>query len=412
MDVIRFLRHGIRAGQLTVIDANGDRHVFGTDRAPRATIHLHDRRLARELFFNPWLKTGEAYMDGRLTLEEGSLADFFDVIYANEIGLRGQAWQRMLFRIGRAWGWIVQHNPIERAMRRVAHHYDLSRQLFQLFLDPSMQYSCAYFTRPDVSLAEAQQAKLRHVAAKLRLEPGQRVLDIGSGWGSLALHLAREAGVEVLGVTLSREQLEAARERAQAAGLAHRVRFELMDYRQVEGSFDRIVSIGMFEHVGLRHYDQFFAQISKLLAPNGVALLHSIGRADGPGVTNPWVEKYIFPGGYCPALSEVTRAVERSDLWIADIEILRLHYAETLKAWRHNFEANRASIARLYDERFCRMWAYYLAGCEFSFRHRINMVFQMQLCRDAQAVPLTRNYISEAERVQTHDPAPPITHAA
>jgi cyclopropane-fatty-acyl-phospholipid synthase len=261
-----------------------------------------------------------------------------------------------------------------------------------------MQYSCAYFPRPDATLAEAQNAKMRHIASKLLLEPGMRVLDIGSGWGGLALYLAQNCDAEVVGVTLSKEQHELSTQRAKSAGLEHRVSFKLQDYRLETGTFDRIVSVGMFEHVGVRHYREFFAKVSELLNPQGVALLHSIGRRDGPGASNPWLRKYIFPGSYSPALSEVVPVVERSGLWISDIEILRLHYAETLRLWRANFAENRAEIARLYDERFCRMWEFYLAGCEVSFRSGFSMVFQMQLCNGIQALPLTRDYMFDRER--------------
>ncbi|MGH7044553.1 MAG: class I SAM-dependent methyltransferase, partial [Acetobacteraceae bacterium] len=280
----------------------------------------------------------------------------------------------------------------------VAHHYDLDGRLYSLFLDRDRQYSCAYFPRGDETLEAAQEAKKRHIAAKLCLDrPDLSVLDIGCGWGGMALTLARDFGAKVLGVTLSVEQLNEARTRAAAAGLADRVRFELLDYRAVTGQFDRIVSVGMFEHVGVDHYRTFFATMANRLAPDGVALLHAIGRNEGPGSTNPWLAKYIFPGGYCPALSETLAASERSGLRLTDIEILRLHYAETLRHWRRRFSANRDTIASLYDERFCRMFEFYLAGSELSFRHDNMMVFQIQLAHRQEAVPLTRAYIAAAE---------------
>ena len=307
-------------------------------------------------------------MDGKLTIEEGSLYDFIDIGMANAHPIQSVFWQKAIGAfhfLARLWH---QHNPIGLARTHVAHHYDLSRRLFELFLDESMQYSCAYFTRPDMPLAEAQQAKMRHISAKLLLQPGQRVLDIGCGWGGLAMFMAQHAGVEVVGVTLSKEQHEVAEQRAKAAGLSHLVQFKLQDYRLESEEYDRIVSVGMFEHVGVKHYPEFFGQVERLLKPSGVALLHSIGRRDGPGFTNPWLRKYIFPGGYSPALSEVVPVVERTSLWITDIEVLRLHYAETVRRWRENFDRNRAEIARLYDERFCRMWEFYLIGSELSFR--------------------------------------------
>ena len=286
---------------------------------------------------------------------------------------------------------------IERARANVHHHYDLDERLYRLFLDEDLQYSCAYFPHEGMSLDEAQLAKKRHIAAKLALRPGQHVLDIGSGWGGLALSLAGWAGVRVTGVTLSGEQQKVASERAARAGLGGDATFLLKDYRELSQRFDRIVSVGMFEHVGIGHYDEFFRTCAGLLAEDGVMLLHSIGRFDGPGATNPWINKYIFPGGYIPALSEVIPAVERAGLIIADIEILRLHYAKTLRAWRERFLARREEAAAIYDERFCRMWEFYLAASELAFRNQDMMVFQMQLVKDQTVLPLTRGYMEEAE---------------
>jgi cyclopropane-fatty-acyl-phospholipid synthase len=293
---------------------------------------------------------------------------------------------------------LKQFNLRASARTNVAHHYDLDGRLYSLFLDADKQYSCAYFNTPDTSLDDAQLAKKRHIAAKLVIKRGQRALDIGSGWGGLGLCLARECGADVTGLTLSAEQHRGATRRAAAAGLSDRVRFHLRDYRAGAGSYDRIVSVGMFEHVGINHYGEFFAKMKSLLAPQGVALLHSIGRKDGPGSTNPWIRKYIFPGGYVPALSEVVPIAERLGLWITDIEILRLHYAETLRAWRTRFEGNRERIRTIYDERFCRMWEMYLVGSEVAFRRQDLMVFQMQLAKAADAVPLTRDYMFDWER--------------
>ena len=407
------LRHSIRRGDLTMIDADGRTHRFGDGAGPRSVIRLHDRKLHTQLFLNPWLKVGEAYMDGTLTCEDGTtIYDLVDLGTSNQSGLDGFAWLKVVNGLNRAIRRLTQFNPVGRAQANVHHHYDLSRRLFELFLDPGMQYSCAYFEHPGQSLADAQRAKLRHVAAKLRLAPGQSVLDIGSGWGGLAIHLASIADVEVTGVTLSTEQLALSRERAQAAGLAGRVRFELMDYRLLDQRFDRIVSVGMFEHVGVRHYPEFFGKVDSLLEKDGVALLHSIGRTDGPGFTNPWIRKYIFPGGYSPALSEVLPVVEQTGLIVTDIEILRLHYAETLKTWRQNVYANREEIRRLYDDRFLRMWEFYLVGSELSFRHGFNIVFQMQLAHDVATVPLTRDYIAVSEREQAAGASPRLKAAS
>jgi cyclopropane-fatty-acyl-phospholipid synthase len=290
-----------------------------------------------------------------------------------------------------------QHNSIAKVRRNVSHHYDLSRQLYELFLDQDLQYSCAYYENPDDTLEQAQENKKRHVAAKLRLAPGQTVLEIGSGWGGLALYLAGAAAVDVTAITLSEEQYKVCVQRAQSLGPAGRGRFRLQDYREVTGQFDRIVFIAMFEQVGVRHYDAFFAKVRDLLTDDGVALIHAIGKKSPPGTAGPWLRKYIFPGAYTPALSEVFAAVERQGLWVTDVEVLRLHYAETLLGWRRRFEANRAQIAAIYDERFCRMWEFYLIACEMVFRHGSGMVFQMHLTRKVDAVPITRDYIAEAK---------------
>jgi len=402
MLLAKLLDTGIKQGQLTVIDAQGRQHRFGTPgTGPQATIRLHDSALHRSLFMNPWLKAGEAYMDGTLTVEDGTLYDFLSVAMRNRNGIEmGSLWETLFDGLNRSLRWLQQRNPVGVARRHVAHHYDLSQELFELFLDSDLQYSCAYFRDPSDRLETAQLAKKRHIAAKLLLHPGQRLLDIGCGWGGMAIYLAQVEQVEVLGVTLSQEQHELANQRAVQAGVADRVRFKLEDYRNVQDTFDRIVSVGMFEHVGARHYPEFFGHVDRLLGDHGIALLHSIGRREMPGYTNPWLRKYIFPGGYVPALSEVIAPVEKTRLWVTDIEILRLHYAETLRAWRHRFEQNRAKIRQLYDERFSRMWEFYLVGCEVSFRYDFSMVFQMQMTPDREAVPLTRDYITQWEEAR------------
>jgi cyclopropane-fatty-acyl-phospholipid synthase len=388
----------IAIGDLTLIDADGKTHEFHGVDGPVCTVRLHDRSLHRSLVTNPWLRVGEAYMDGTLTIEDGTLGDFIAILCQNA----SAAENMMLFRLSR-WldyrtRWLQQYNPVGRAQQNVAHHYDLSDKLYELFLDADRQYSCAYFLNPGDSLETAQHNKKRHIAAKLLLEPGQRVLDIGSGWGGLAIELARSADVDVTGVTLSAEQHRYAEARAAAAGLSDRVRFRLEDYRLQTEKFDRIVSVGMFEHVGVKHYREFFGKVRDLLADDGVALLHSIGRMCPPGSTSVWLRKYIFPGGYTPALSETLAAIEREQLYVTDVEVLRLHYAETLAHWYSRFQANRDEIAALYDQRFCRMWEFYLKGCEMAFRHWDQMVFQMQLARHQRAAPLTRDYITDWER--------------
>ncbi len=393
----RLLARGIKRGCITLIDWRGRAQTFGRGE-PKVTVRLADGAPDRALSFNPWLKVGEAYMDGKLVIEQGSLYDLIDIGMANVGGIQKARWQGLVTGFHTLARWWHQNNPIGLARQHVAHHYDMSRRLFELFLDESMQYSCGYFWKPGISLAEAQAAKMRHIASKLLLEPGQRVLDIGCGWGGLAIYLAKQCGVEVVGITLSREQHELATQRAKDAGVDKQVKFKLQDYRLETGSYDRIVSVGMFEHVGVKHYREYFATVERVLKPKGVGLLHAIGRRDGPGFTNPWLRNYIFPGGYSPALSEVVPVVEKTSLWIADIEVLRLHYADTLRCWRDNFNRHRAEIARIYDERFCRMWEFYLIGSELSFRHSYNMVWQMQLARDVNAAPLTRDYMVDWER--------------
>jgi cyclopropane-fatty-acyl-phospholipid synthase len=399
------LAQAVRIGRLDVIDAAGRRHVFEGAPGPSACIRLRDPSLHWKLLLRPRLFVPEAYMDGGLTIEEGSLYDFIDLLVSNDAAQWDSPVMRLNQAAGRLVRWVHQYNPVPRARRNVAHHYDLSDQLYELFLDRDRQYSCAYFRSPDDDLDTAQESKKRHIAAKLLLQPSHKVLDIGSGWGGLALYLAAECGCDVTGLTLSEEQHKVAQRRAAAAGLADRVRFHLRDYREEEGQYDRIVSVGMFEHVGVVQYPTFFRKVNELLAPDGVALLHSIGRMEGPGTTNPWLRKYIFPGGYSPALSEVVPVVERERLWITDIEILRLHYAETLRHWRARFEQNRERIRALYDERFCRMWELYLVGAEMAFRRDGHLNFQMQLAKQVDTVPLTRDYITDWERTHAARPA-------
>ncbi|MDB5701469.1 MAG: dnaC [Sphingomonadales bacterium] len=394
------LRRLIRKGSLTVVDPSGRRHEYGdrTTALPPVTIRFTDRATPRRAAFNPALELGEAYMDGRLIVEQGDIRGFLDLIGQNTHWDNDDAVRLRMWRPWRgprpleAWNWA------RKSRRNVAHHYDLSSRLYALFLDEDLQYSCGYFASPEVGLEEAQSAKKAHIAAKLDLRPGQRVLDIGCGWGGLALYLHRVAGVDVTGITLSQEQLAIARDRAAAAGVADHVRFELLDYRAVLGTFDRIVSVGMFEHVGPPNYRTFFDRCRELLSADGVMLLHTIGRADGPALTDRWLSRYIFPGGYVPALSQIAPAVEDARLWITDLEILRLHYAFTLSHWYERVAASRDAIVSLYDERFFRMWQFYLAGALVAFRHDAHLNFQIQLSRRRETLPLTRDYIADAEQ--------------
>src|SRR5438477_6296336 len=402
----------IRIGRLSLIDAAGKTHVFEGSPGPSASVRLHDPSLHWKLLLSPRFYVPDAYMNGGLTIEEGSLYEFLDILTLNEEGSPGGRLMRLGDIAGRVLRYIHQYNPVHRARRNVQHHYDPSAHLYELFLDRDRQYSCAYFQSPEDDLETAQANKKRHIAAKLLLRPGQKVLDIGWGWGRLALYLASECGAEVTGLTLSQEQLKVAQRRAAAAGLGDRVRFHLRDYREETGRYDRIVSVGMFEHVGVNQYPAFFRGLSDRLAPDGIALLHSIGRMDGPGTTNPWLRKYIFPGGYSPALSEVVPQVESARLWVTDIEILRLHYAETLRRWRRRFEQNRDRIRVLYDERFCRMWEMYLVGSELAFRRDICLVFQMQMAKSVDTVPMTRDYMVDWERAHSAAVQKPAGRAA
>jgi cyclopropane-fatty-acyl-phospholipid synthase len=361
-------------------------------------MQLTDPSLYRKLFFNPELHAGEAYMDGRMTFPGTGLRAFLTLFSVNRLALSSQPVQHVLRSISRGLKRFQQANPIGKAQKNVAHHYDLGNAFYELFLDKELFYSCAYFRDEAETLEAAQINKCRLIAAKLCLKPGMKVLDIGSGWGGLARYLAKVADVEVMGVTLSKEQYALAVARTKEAGLEGRVKFALQDYRQLTTKFDRIVSVGMFEHVGPAHYADYFAAMARLLDRRGIALLHTIGRCDAPGPGNAWIEKYIFPGGVIPSLSQITAAIEGSGLMLTDVEVLRLHYAETLKAWRNRFAANRDQIRTLYDERFCRMWEFYLTGAEAGFREGTLVVFQLQLAKGRTIVPQTRDYISRLEQ--------------
>jgi cyclopropane-fatty-acyl-phospholipid synthase len=388
----------ITTGHLNLIDADGNYYGFGDHSGPPVVARITDKWTEVRVALNPTLAIGEAYMDGRLVIEQGTIYDFLEVILKNLATRRWPRWLQLIDDARSLARPLQNYNPVRRAKRNIARHYDLDGSLYDLFLDADRQYSCAYFEVDGASLDEAQAAKKRHLAAKLNLRDGLRILDIGSGWGGLALYIAKTAHVEVTGITLSREQLKVAQDRAHAMGLARAVKFELCDYRKLEGKFDRIVSVGMFEHVGTTHYRSFFDKIGKLLTDDGVAVLHSIGRFDGPASTNPFIAKYIFPGGYIPALSEVFPPIERERLIVTDLEILRLHYASTLRHWRQRFRASWHLAAEKFGERFCRMWEMYLAGAETAFRYQNLMVFQLQLTKDQKALPLTRDYMHEAER--------------
>ena len=387
----RFLQRRIKRGRLTLRLGSGAPMSFGDGSGPEIAVTIERAGMLRLLRDRSSLGVGECYMEGMLRMDRGEIYDLVDLVGRNSrFGPVKETWLRRILRD------IRQRNAALAARRNAAHHYDLSVDLYRRFLDADLQYSCAYFARPDMTLEEAQAAKRDRIARKLLLRPGDRVLDIGCGWGGLALELAGREQVQVTGVTLAVEQQALARQRASAAGLEDRVSFELRDYRAVEGQFQRIVSVGMLEHVGRPNFDAYFQKIADLLPRDGVALVHSIGRKHGPGITNPFLDKYIFPGGYIPLLSEVLPSVERAGLQVADIELWRMHYAETLRHWRERFRAARPLIVALYDERFCRMWEYYLAISEVAFRWAGFAVFQLQLVKTADAAPITRSYLDAA----------------
>lgn len=393
----QMLSHLVQHGDLTVAMPDGSVSKFGDATGKPAGFRIHDNATVLHLLIDPDLYMGEAYTSGQLTVTDGNIYDVLRLLMANLETARTPVPVRLPYAIRKRLKRLQQDNRIGQARNNVAHHYDLSGALYDLFLDNDRQYSCAYFEKTGQSLEQAQLAKKRHLAAKLIIEPGMKILDIGSGWGGLGLYLAQVAEADVTGVTLSEEQHKVSSRRADRLGLAGQVEFHLKDYRELDGKFDRIVSVGMFEHVGVRHYGELFAKVRKLLAPDGVFVLHSIGRAAGPGATSAWIQKYIFPGGYCPALSEVVPEVEKSGLYMTDIEILRRHYARTLAEWRKRFAEHRDKAIELYDEQFARMWEFYLASSELSFRHLGLNNFQLQAAGNQYALPLTRDYIAREE---------------
>lgn len=394
-------RRLITFGKLAIILPNGATVRLGdltfNQEEPEVVIHLKSWLTAAKIALHPDLYFGEAYMNEAFVLEHGTLRQLLDLCSRNIAGVVRRRWialtllQKLVSR-------VYERNSLRSSCRNVAHHYDLKESLFRLFLDGDLQYSCAYFRSSTQSLEQAQLEKKNHIISKLLLKPGHRVVDIGCGWGGLAMSIVQRETVQMTAVTVSPQQLLLARARAREIGIDHRISFELKDYRELQSGYDRAVSVGMFEHVGRPNYQIFFDKIANILNEDGVALIHSIGRAEGPGQTSAWTRRYIFPGGYIPALSEVIPAVERAGLWITDIEILRLHYAETLREWGDRFAANRQAVRSIYDERFCKMWEFYLAGSEMAFRHNRLMVFQLQIAKRVDSVPITREYMFEGER--------------
>ena len=394
----KLLKKVVQEGNLHVIDSRGKITECGDGTGSRCTLRIKKRSLEYTLILNPPLILGEAYMDGDLDLDEGTLRDFLEIFARNYHHLENNRLVKLGFALAGHVRRLKQYNPIGKARENVAHHYDLSGQLYDLFLDADRQYSCAYFRSGNESLEQAQADKKRHIAAKLLLDrPDMKLLDIGSGWGGLGLYLAQAGDCEVTGVTLSTEQHKVSQERAKKAGMDDRVQFHLRDYREDSSKYDRIVSVGMFEHVGKKNYPEFFKKVSDLLDDDGVCVLHSVGRVNEPGPINPFIRKYIFPGADVPTLGEVLPVIEDAMMIVTDVEVLRIHYAETLRIWEERFQANREKIKELYDERFCRMWEAYLIGCEMGFRHQGLMVFQIQIAKKIDSVPLTRDYIYEWE---------------
>jgi cyclopropane-fatty-acyl-phospholipid synthase len=402
----------VQTGRLTVFDVNGSQHEFGTasegDGQTHVTMRLHDKSLRWKLFLNPELIAAEAYMDGGLTFEAGS--GVYDLLFLFSINRGPLASHKVQGALRGAWRALRrrhQANDVDKAKKQARFHYDLSTEMFELFLDEDLNYTCAFYPTPDATLEQAQAAKLNRATAKLGLKPGMSVLEIGGGWGSFAIRMAQE-GAKVTSLNVSPEQVAIARQKADASGVGHLIEFVGEDYREYKGQFDRVVSVGMMEAVGIGHFDEFFGAVRDLLKPDGYAFIHCIGRSTQPGTTGPFFRKYIFPGGYVPALSETFEATERQGLWVDDMEVLRLHYYYTLRDWRTRFTANRAKAAELYDERFCRMWEFYLGAAELGFLHGSNMVFQLLLSPSRDAVPLNRNFIVDAERAMAADDAPPV----
>ncbi|MCR9126622.1 MAG: cyclopropane-fatty-acyl-phospholipid synthase family protein [Rhodobacteraceae bacterium] len=390
----KMMQRLIRRGALRVTYPDGSHRRYGEETADAIEVTVHDNKTLRRLCLDPELALGEAYMDASFTIRNDRLEDLLRLVLRNRGGAVMPAWVRGAQRVRFHARRLLQRNTARSARARVAHHYDLSDDLYRQFLDADMQYSCGYFARPNMTLDQAQAAKKAHIAAKLLLSPGDRVLDIGCGWGGMAITLARDYGARVTGVTLSENQLDTARARVDAAGLGDRITLRLQDYRDLDEPFDRVVSVGMLEHVGVPHYRAYFARIAELLTPDGIALIHTIGRAAAPPQAHsPWIHRYIFPGGYVPSLSELAGPIEASGLWQCDIEIWRLHYARTLRHWLANFDAARDTVRKSRDDRFVRMWRYYLIACILSFEEQAQAVYQFQLARKRDAVPLTRDYL-------------------
>ncbi len=394
MQLIRFLNNLFKKDGFVLIDANFKKYIIGKpNKNDPITIKILDKNLHYKLLINPDLYFGEAYTDGTLKIENGTLSDFLEIAFKN-IG-RGEinTYGYVLKKIKGTYRYLTSFNFAKQSKKNVAHHYDLSDDLYNLFLDPKRQYSCGYFKSENDTLEQAQNNKINHIIKKLNLKPNQKVLDIGSGWGSLAIEIAKKSKCEVTGITLSENQLKYSNERARKENLENQVNFKLLDYRFLKEKFDRVVSVGMFEHVGRKFYKIFFKQVSDLLKDDGLALIHTIGSVNEPRDPQPWISKYIFPGGYTPSMSEINVPIEKSGLVISDIEVLRMHYSHTLRNWKENCIKNKSKIINMFDERFFRMWEFYLSSCEMAFKWGDQVVFQFQLTKDLVTAPNTRDYI-------------------
>ena len=394
MYLARFLEKIIKKDGFVLIDANSNKYIIGKPKKENAiTLKLLDKKLHYKLLFYPDLYFGETYTDGSLRIENGTLSDFLEIFIKSVGRSQINIFSKLLNKLRGSYRFFTNYNFVEKSKKNIAHHYDISESLYELFLDPKRQYSCAYFKDENDSLEEAQNNKIDHIIKKLNLKPNQRILDIGSGWGSLAIEIAKKTQCEVVGITLSENQLEYSNKKAKDMNLENQVEFRLIDYRQMEEKFDRIVSVGMFEHVGRKFYKKYFKQLSNLLNDDGVALIHTIGSANPPRDPQPWITKHIFPGGYTPSLSELVNPIEKSGLIISDLEVLRLHYSLTLRHWKERFLSKKEKILEMFDEKFFRIWEFYLTGCEMGFKWGGQVVFQFQLTKELKSTPITRNYI-------------------
>ena len=394
MQLARFLNKLFKKDGFILIDANSKKYIIGTpENKNPIELKILDKKLHYKLLFRPDLYFGEAYSEGNIIIENGTLTDFLDLALMN-IG-RGKLnfFSQLLNKLSGSYRYLTNFNFIKKSKMNIAHHYDLSDDLYDLFLDPKRQYSCGYFKKENDTLEIAQDNKIQHIIKKLNIKSNQKVLDIGCGWGSLAMDIAKTANCEVTGITLSKNQFDYCKKRAKELNLENQVTFKLVDYRELNEKFDRIVSVGMFEHVGRKFYKKFFKQINKLLNENGVSLIHTIGSVNPPRDPHPWITRYIFPGGYTPSLSEVTTPIEKAGLIVADIEVLKLHYSYTLRHWKENCIKNKEKIIEMFDENFFRMWEFYLAGCEIAFKWGDQVVYQLQLTKNYTSTPTTRDYI-------------------